>query len=546
MGEPMDFKKLVIYQIYPKSFMDSDGDGLGDLQGVISRLDHIQNLGCNCIWLTPIYISPQRDNGYDVADYTAIDPRYGSMDDFDELVKQCQKRDIFIMLDMVFNHTSDKHAWFQKALEGCSKHREYYFFVKSEKPPTNWASKFGGSAWEAVGDEYFLHLFDKSQPDLNWENPEVQAEVYAIMDFWLKKGIRGFRFDVVNLISKPEVFEDDFEGDGRRFYTDGRNVHKHLKSLNTNTFGKYQNTVTVGEMSSTTIDNCIKYSNPDEKELDMVFNFHHLKVDYKDGDKWSLKPFDFAQLKGILHTWQVGMERGGGWSALFWCNHDQPRAVSRFGDDSEYHEKSAKMLATAIHLMRGTPFIYQGEEIGMTNHYFDDINKYRDVESLNYFEILKAQGVAERDIMEILSKRSRDNARTPMQWDNTANAGFSAGLPWIEPASNYTEINAESALADDDSIFYHYKKLVELRKTHDIIAYGSYSPAFEEHANVFAYIRQLGDEKLLVVCNFFSEETQIDLGAIQVGDVLLSNYCDNIMNGSCMTLRPYEALAIWI
>ncbi|MCX7951897.1 MAG: alpha,alpha-phosphotrehalase, partial [Clostridiales bacterium] len=425
-----DFRKIVVYQIYPKSFKDSNGDGFGDLMGVIEKLDYLSFLGVDYIWMTPFYVSPQRDNGYDVADYLNIDPRFGTMEDFDNLVKEANKRNIGIMLDMVFNHTSTEHKWFKRALNGEKKYKDFYIF---KEKMTNWQSKFGGSAWEYVEKfgEYYLHLFDVTQADLNWDNEEVRKSIYDIVNFWLKKGVKGLRFDVINLISKPEVFEDDFEGDGRRFYTDGPNIHKYLKELNQNTFGKYDDVITVGEMSSTTIDNCIKYSNPEEKELSMVFNFHHLKVDYKDGDKWALMDFDFMELKNIFNTWQIGMQKGNGWSAVFWCNHDQPRIVSRFGDDKKYHKESAKMLATAIHMLRGTPYIFQGEEIGMTNAYFDKIEDYRDVESINYYKILRENGLSHDEVMNIIMERSRDNSRTPMQWDNSLNAGFTKGTPWI-------------------------------------------------------------------------------------------------------------------
>ena len=548
----MDFKKMTVYQIYPKSFMDSNGDGFGDLHGIVSKLDYIAELGVDCIWLTPIYTSPQRDNGYDVADYCAIDPRYGNMEDFDELVAQCESRGIIIMLDMVFNHTSSEHEWFKQALEGNPKYRDYYIFRNGTKgggAPTNWISKFGGSAWEQIGDEYYLHLFDVSQPDLNWENPSVREEIYKIMDFWLSKGIRGFRFDVINLISKPEVFENDDQGDGRRFYTDGRNVHQYLQELNARTFGKYD-CVTVGEMSSTTIENCVKYSNPDRKELSMVFNFHHLKVDYKNGDKWTDSPFDFMKLKDLLHTWQVEMERQGGCQAVFWCNHDQPRAVSRFGDDGMYHAESAKMLATTIHLMRGTPYVYQGEEIGMTNAYFSGLNDYRDVESINYYNILSAKGIKEEEIFDILSKKSRDNARTPMQWDSSKHGGFTSGTPWIPTARNYTEINAKKALAGKNSVFRHYQELINIRKQRDIVAYGSYTPVFEEDMCVFAYLREYNNERLLVISNFYGTPHKLDIsGCIEFFAkpyVLISNYDDLLRGGSTLTLRPYESLAICI
>jgi len=551
----IDFKKQVIYQIYPKSFKDSNGDGYGDIKGIISKLDYIKELGVDCIWLTPIYKSPQKDNGYDVADYVSIDERYGTMEDFDDLILECKNRGIFIMLDMVFNHTSSEHKWFKTALLNNEKYKNYYIFKESkdDKPPTNWVSKFGGNAWEKIEgtDEYYLHLFDVTQPDLNWQNSEVVKEIYGIMDFWLNKGIRGFRFDVVNLISKPEVYEDDFIGDGRKFYTDGRNVHQYLKELNRNTFGKFDDAVTVGEMSSTTVDNCIKYSNPDEKELSMVFSFHHLKVDYKDGDKWSLMDFDFLKLKEILNHWQVEMQKGDGWNALFWCNHDQPRIVSRFGNDDKYHKESAKMLATTIHMMRGTPYIYQGEEFGMTNHYFDSISEYKDVESLNYYKILIEEGRDEKEVLNILASKSRDNARTPMQWDESKHSGFSENAPWINVAKNYTDINAKVALEDTNSIFHHYKKLVELRKSNDIVAYGTYKPVMENHTEVFAYMRSHENCNLLVINNFYPkdlelnilENANIDFTTIK-WESLISNYQDIKLTENTISLRPYESIVI--
>jgi len=541
---------MTVYQIYPKSFADTNGDGIGDIQGIIKKLPYIVELGVDCIWLTPIYKSPGKDNGYDVAHYTEIDPVYGTMDDFDQLVALCEDLGIIIMLDMVFNHTSSEHMWFKKALAGEQKYKDYYIFEPPKKDgsePTNWISKFGGNAWEKVGDEYYLHLFDVSQPDLNWKNENLRKEIYAVVNFWLDKGIRGFRFDVINLISKPHIYEDDLTGDGRRFYTDGPHIHTYLKELNSNTFGNYD-CVTVGEMSSTTIENCIKYSNPKENELHLVFNFHHLKVDYVDGQKWTKAPFDFLALKNLLHTWQVQMQIGGGSQAVFLCNHDQPRSVSRFGCDGAYHKKSAKMLATAIHLMKGTPFIYQGEEIGMTNAGFTSIDDYRDVESINYYNILKDEGKQEEEILDILAQKSRDNARTPMQWDNTANAGFTTKTPWISPAKNYETINTQAALADNDSIFNHYKKLVQLRKENDIISLGTYAPAYEDSSDVFAYTRKYNGEGILVVCNFYEKETEVTIldGNLTYEDVLISNYGDIVLSDGKIQLRAYEALAIKI
>ena len=552
----MNFKNKVVYQIYPKSFMDSNNDGFGDIRGIISKLDYLQNLGVDIIWSTPFFVSPQKDNGYDVADYYNVDPSYGTMEDVEELIKEAKKRNIDIMFDMVFNHTSTEHEWFKKAINGEEKYKNYYIFKKGrvvdEKkvPPTNWVSKFGGNAWQYVEkfDEYYLHLFDVSQADLNWDNEEVRKEIFDIVNFWIKKGVYGFRFDVINLISKPEIFEDDFEGDGRRFYTDGINIHKYLKELNKNTFGKYDNAVTVGEMSSTSIENCIKYSGEKENELSMVFSFHHLKVDYKNKDKWQLMDFDFQELKNLLFSWQEGMQDNNAWSALFWCNHDQPRIVSRFGDDKKYHKESAKMLATVMHCLRGTPYIYQGEEIGMTNAYFDNINQYKDVESINYFNILKNNGIEEKEIYKILQSRSRDNSRTPMQWNDKENAGFSNAKPWIEVIDNYKDINAENNIKDENSIFNHYKKLIKLRKDYKVISEGKTIPILKDDKNVFAFIREYNNEKLLVINNFYSNECTIDLSNIDFdikkSKCLLSNYDDAVLDNT-LKLRPYESIVLY-
>ena len=545
-----DFKNSVVYQIYPKSFNDSNNDGFGDLRGVVEKLDYLEGLGVDYIWLTPFFVSPQNDNGYDIADYYNIDPAYGTMEDFETLVEEATKRNIKIMLDMVFNHTSTYHEWCKKALHGDPKYKNYYIFRNGENgnPPTNWISKFGGNAWEYVEnlDEYYLHLFDVTQADLNWENPELRQEVYNVVNFWIEKGVKGFRLDVINLISKPDTLENDYIGDGRRFYTDGPRIHKHLKELNENTFGKHDDIITVGEMSSTTIENCLKYSNPDEKELSMVFNFHHLKVDYKDGDKWKLKDFDFAELKDLFNTWQTSMMEGNGWNAVFWCNHDQPRVVSRLGDDKKYHEQSAKMLATAVHCLRGTPYIYQGEEIGMTNAYFNDINKYRDVESLNYYNILKEQGHTEEETYDIIMARSRDNSRTPMQWNDKVNAGFSETTPWLSVINNYETINVEKNLADENSIYYHYKKLIQLRKQYDVIANGAYEAMLAEHENVYAYRRTLDNEELIVLNNFYGNETEVTLDIKDVNgyNCLLSNYEEQELTNQ-LTLRPYESIVFY-
>ncbi len=546
-----NFKQSVVYQIYPRSFNDANGDGIGDLKGVIEKLDYLQKLGVDYIWLTPFYISPQRDNGYDIADYYQIDPRFGDMADFERLVEEAKKRNIDLMLDMVFNHTSTEHEWFKKALQGEEKYKNFYILKegKDDQPPTNWISKFGGSAWEYREEfnEYYLHLFDVTQGDLNWENPEVREEIYKVVNFWLEKGVKGFRLDVINLISKPEVFEDDAIGDGRRFYTDGPKIHEYLKELNENTFGKYEDVITVGEMSSTTLDNCIKYSNPEENELSMVFNFHHLKVDYKNQDKWTMMNFDFAMLKEIFKHWQEGMQEGNGWSAGFWCNHDQPRIVSRFGNEHEYHKESAKMLASAIHMMRGTPYIYQGEEFGMPNPGFNQIEQYRDVESINYYHILKEQGIAEQKILDILKSKSRDNSRTPMQWDGSANAGFTTGQPWIPIGQSAKEINAEKALKDEDSIFYFYQKLIALRKEHAVIAEGDFKMILETHEKVMGYTRLHDDQLLIALNNFYGEETTVELPAcvldkVKESKVLITNYQHTSELKKDIVLRPYESI----
>ena len=539
----MNFKDKVVYQIYPKSFYDADGDGLGDLRGVTARLDYLARLGVDYLWLTPFFPSPQRDNGYDVADYCAVDPRFGTMADLEELIAEADKRGIGLMFDMVFNHTSTEHQWFQKALAGDETYQNYYIFKEGDPdtPPTNWVSKFGGNAWEYVPGlkKWYLHLFDVTQADLNWENPAVRAELAKVLRFWKDKGVKGFRFDVVNLISKPEVFESDYEGDGRRFYTDGRNVHRYLQELVA--AGGIEGMVTVGEMSSTTLENCIGYTAPDRHELSMCFSFHHLKVDYKNGDKWALMPPDRQALKDIFAHWQEGMQAHEGWNALFWCNHDQPRAVSRFGDDGRYWKESAKMLGMATHFMRGTPYIYQGEELGMTNAHFTGIDQYRDVESLNYYRILQEQGHTPAQALEILAARSRDNGRAPMQWDATAHAGFTAGTPWIGVVDNYKTINAAAQVEDPDSIFGWYRTLIALRKAHKVISEGRIEMLFRDNADLLAYRRFTDEEELLVVCNLTDREVPLTLPeGWQDAELLLGNY----PAGPRTALCPFECLAL--
>ncbi len=540
-----NFKQSVVYQIYPKSFLDTNGDGVGDLPGVFEKLDYLQKLGVDYLWLTPFFVSPQNDNGYDVADYRAIDPRYGTMADFESLTAQAEQRGIGIMLDMVFNHTSTSHQWFQKALAGDPKYQDYYIFRPGKSdgtPPTNWESKFGGSAWEYVPslDQYYLHLFDKTQADLNWENPAVRREVQDIVRFWMGKGVRGFRFDVVNLISKGE-FTDDLQGDGRRFYTDGPRIHEFLQELNRESFGQDPEIITVGEMSSTSMENCFRYAGEDGKELSMVFSFHHLKVDFVGNEKWVLVPADFGKLKEILFSWQEGMAEHGAWNAVFWCNHDQPRVVSRFGDEGVYWKQSAKMLAGVIHAMRGTPYIYQGEELGMTNAGFTRLDQYRDVESLNHFQILRDKGMSETGVYAILQAHSRDNSRTPMQWTASPNGGFTTGEPWISVNPNTASINAEGQVDDPDSIFAYYQSLIRLRKEYEVFAQGDFTPLTPEHPSVLAYQRQWKNTTLLCINNFYRKEciwnSPVSLEGYRV---LLSNY-DDCRPSQSWTLRPYES-----
>lgn len=542
-----DFKDKVIYQIYLKSFNDSNHDGFGDLKGVTQKLDYLKELGVDFLWLTPFFSSPQNDNGYDISDYYSIDPLFGCMEDLEELIQKASDKGLELMFDMVFNHTSTEHKWFQRAMAGDKEYMDYYIFKDGEPdtPPTNWISKFGGPAWEYVPHlkKWYLHLFDRTQADLNWNNPKVREGLKQIIRFWKEKGIRGFRFDVVNLISKPEIFEDDTEGDGRRFYTDGPHVHEFLQELVRDT--GIEDMVTVGEMSSTTIDNCIRYSNPEEKELSMCFNFHHLKVDYKDGEKWELMEPDLIKLKQLLEDWQLNMQEYNGWNAVFWCNHDQPRIVSRLGDDRIYWKESAKMLAACIHLFRGTPYIYQGEEIGMTNPGYTKTGQYRDVESLNYYEIMRAQGKSEEEAMEVLRARSRDNSRTPMQWSGGAYAGFSSCEPWISIPDNYREINAEMEKNDPDSVYNFYRQLIRLRREKSVIAEGKIEFVLKDHPHVMAYKRYNSQEELLSFHNLTEKEIVLPLNfETEEYRILLSNYKDTLIGQESFMLRPYETVTL--
>ncbi|RAY81477.1 alpha,alpha-phosphotrehalase [Enterobacter cloacae] len=531
----------VIYQIYPKSFQDTTGSGTGDLRGVTQRLDYLKTLGIDAIWLTPFYISPQVDNGYDVANYTAIDPAYGTLDDFDELVAEAHARGIRIVLDMVFNHTSTQHAWFRESLNKASPYRQFYIWRDGtpEQLPNNWRSKFGGNAWRwhAESEQYYLHLFAPEQADLNWENPAVRAELKKVCEFWADRGVDGLRLDVINLISKDQDFPDDNTGDGRRFYTDGPRIHEYLQEMSRDVFTP-RNLMTVGEMSSTSLENCQQYASLDGRELSMTFNFHHLKVDYPGGEKWTLAKPDFVALKTLFRHWQQGMHNKA-WNALFWCNHDQPRIVSRFGDEGEYRVHAAKMLGMVLHGMQGTPYIYQGEELGMTNPHFSRITDYRDVESLNMFAELRANGRDPDELLAILASKSRDNGRTPMQWDASHNAGFSEGEPWIGVCDNYETVNARSALDDADSVFYTYQSLIGLRKTLPVLTWGDYEDLLPEHPSLWCYRRQWQGQTLIVAANLSNtpQEWQTDLlsGKLQV---LMSNY----PTPQTTSLRPFEAV----
>lgn len=537
-----NFKNSTVYQIYVKSFCDSNGDGIGDLNGIRSKLRYIKSLGVDYIWVTPFFLSPMVDNGYDVADYKAVNPMFGTMEDCEAMIAEADELGLGFMFDMVFNHTSSEHEWFQKALSGDPKYMDYYIFQDNVdgNPPADWTCGFGGPAWEYVEklDKWYLHLFDPKQPDLNWENPEVREELKDVIRFWKGKGVKGFRFDVLNLISKPASF-DQPAGPAHRFCKDGRHVHEFIRELVTDT--GIEEMVTVGEMASTTLENCIRYSNPENHELSMCFSFHHLKVDYLNGDKWALMPPDLVKLRSLFKQWQEEMEKGGGWNAVFWCNHDQPRVVSRFGDEGRFWNKSAKMLATFIHLLRGTPYIFQGEELGMTNAHFDSIDKYDDVEAINYFHILLQNGETEEAALKVLGERARDNGRTPMQWNAKEYAGFSEAEPWIGLPDNYGRINVEAEEDDPDSILNYYRLLTGLRKVMKVIAEGDVCFLDSGNEKVFAYERKLDHEKLTVFCNFAGNEEQV-ADIIPEGNIVCGNYMDSPITGR--KLRPFEAVAI--
>ncbi|MFT4005029.1 MAG: alpha-glucosidase [Lacrimispora sp.] len=552
------WKEAVVYQIYPRSFMDSNGDGIGDLNGIKSKLDYLKLLGIDVIWLSPIYKSPNDDNGYDISDYQKIMDEFGTMEDFDCLLSEAHKRDIKIIIDLVVNHTSDEHRWFVESRKSeDNSYRDYYIWKEGKEDgtrPNNWGSSFGGSAWEYDGETqmYYLHLFSKKQPDLNWNNPRVRDEVFQMMDWWCRKGIDGFRMDVISMISKDEsyhdgIVKDGLHGDPAPYTVHGPHVHEYLKEMNRRVLSRYD-LMTVGETVGATVEEAKRYAGEKEEELNMIFHFEHVSEDGEIG-KWTDKRPDLLRLKQIFSKWQTGLE-GQAWNSLYWDNHDQPRAVSRFGNDGEqYRVLSAKMLATCLHMMAGTPYIYQGEELGMTNFPFQDMSQFKDIESLNAYEELVGAGlVSHEKMMAYLKCKSRDNARTPMQWNGGAQAGFTSGTPWIGVNPNYKEINAEKEISDENSVFSYYKKLIELRKKYRIIVYGSYELILAEDPDVFAYTRKLGGERLLVMCNFSQKEVMVSVPEefrSEDGECIIQNY-GNSSEKNREKLLPYEAFAIYL
>jgi len=548
----MELAKKVIYQLYTKSFNDTDGNGLGDLKGVIEKLDYLQKLGIDMIWMNPFYPSPQNDNGYDISDYVDIDPSFGTMADFEELIEEAGKRNIEIMMDMVLNHTSTEHEWFQKALAGDKYYQDFYYLRPAKADgslPTNWHSKFGGPAWEPFGetDLYYLRLYDVTQADLNWHNPEVRKALHEVVNFWLDKGVKGFRFDVLNVIGKDEVMIDSEVPNSTQeklLYTDTPIVHEWIQEMNAATFGQQVGFTTVGEMSSTSLEQGILYTNPKEKELSMIFNFHHLKVDYENGEKWSKQPFDFLELKDILNEWQTGMSNGNGWNALFLNNHDQPRANSRFGDVVNYPFETQSMLGQTIQFLRGTPYIYQGEEIGMTDPDYTSIDQYNDIETHNNYQIMLDKGYSEAEAFEIILAKSRDNSRTPMQWDDSEHAGFTTGQPWLKVADNYKTINVKNEL-ENGRIFPYYQALIRLRKEYEIIASGTYRGLLLDHPQIMAYVRELDKQQLLVMSNFYGETISLELPEEFKGrtaDKLIGNGPMKTLKDE-ITFAPYETVA---
>ena len=549
------WKESVVYQIYPRSFCDSNGDGIGDLNGITGKLDYLKELGIDVIWLSPVYKSPNDDNGYDISDYQAIMDEFGTMEDFDRMLATAHEKGIKIMMDLVVNHTSDEHKWFIESRKSTDNpYRDYYIWRPAKEDgslPNNWGSCFSGPAWEydKTTDMYFLHLFSKKQPDLNWDNPAVRQDVFDMMNWWLKKGVDGFRMDVISLISKEPGLPDKEPGiNGYATFNvsaNGPHVHEYLQEMRQKALNN-ADTITVGECSGVTLEEAKKYARSDEKELNMVFQFEHMDVDSDEkAGKWTTKKMDLRNLKKILTRWQKGLQDIA-WNSLYWENHDQPRSVSRFGNDSdEYREISAKMLATCIHMMQGTPYVYQGEELGMTNCPFNTLDNFRDLESINAFHELTEQGkMTEEDMMAAIGYKGRDNARTPMQWDDSAYAGFSTANPWIMVNPNYTKINAKDQINREDSVFKYYQKLIKLRHESELIVYGTYDLILDDDKDIYAYIRTLGDEKLIVYCNFSENTREVELPEEFVnGKVLISNYSDAKVNHK-ITLRPYEAIVI--
>lgn len=549
------WKESVVYQIYPRSFCDSNGDGIGDLNGITGKLDYLKELGIDVIWLSPVYKSPNDDNGYDISDYQAIMDEFGTMEDFDRMLATAHEKGIKIMMDLVVNHTSDEHKWFIESRKSTDNpYRDYYIWRPAKEDgslPNNWGSCFSGPAWEydKTTDMYFLHLFSKKQPDLNWDNPAVRQDVFDMMNWWLKKGVDGFRMDVISLISKEPGLPDKEPGiNGYATFNvsaNGPHVHEYLQEMRQKALNN-ADTITVGECSGVTLEEAKKYARSDEKELNMVFQFEHMDVDSDEkAGKWTTRKMDLRNLKKILTRWQKGLQDIA-WNSLYWENHDQPRSVSRFGNDSdEYREISAKMLATCIHMMQGTPYVYQGEELGMTNCPFNTLDNFRDLESINAFHELTEQGkMTEEDMMAAIGYKGRDNARTPMQWDDSAYAGFSTATPWIMVNPNYTKINAKDQINREDSVFKYYQKLIRLRHESELIVYGTYDLILDDDKDIYAYIRTLGDEKLIVYCNFSENTREVELPEeFTNGKVLISNYIDAKVNHK-ITLRPYEAIVI--
>lgn len=549
------WKESVVYQIYPRSFMDSNGDGIGDIKGITSKLDYLKELGIDVIWLSPVYQSPNDDNGYDISDYQAIMQEFGNMEDFDEMLAAAHERGIKIMMDLVVNHTSDEHRWFVESRKSKDNpYRDYYIWrdAKDGREPNNWGSCFGGSAWQydETTDMYFLHLFSKKQPDLNWDNKVVRREVFDMMTWWLEKGVDGFRMDVISMISKVPGLpdgpkdKDALYGDFGPSVINGPHVHDYLKEMRKEVLSKFD-TITVGETSGVTVEEAVKYAADDESELNMVFQFEQNDLDGGEHGKWNLNKIYLPDLKAVLNRWQTYLE-GKAWNSLYWSNHDQPRIVSRLGNDTEaYRELSAKMLATCLHMMKGTPYIYQGEELGMTNVPFASMDEFRDIESINAYREYTENGIiAPEDMMKYLNYKSRDNARTPMQWSDEKNGGFTKGTPWIKINPNYTTINAREQMEREDSVFHYYQKLISLRKKEPVIVYGTFALLMPEDEDIFMYTRTYEQEKLLVICNFSQKERELEIPEEwERGTILLGNYKDAAV-GRKMCLRDYEAIVI--